>query len=223
MPEKSDRLEVLTRVANDVEASLIVQRLADFGITASAVGGFTSGFRAEAPGDVAILIKQDDLARAKDALASIRQEHLAEQATDDEEDEPVQPTLPKTKPMHANCRNAYWPLGLLGAVGGGVVGYFVFFLLASQGLYGLVIPGATLGLGGGLLFKGKSNAFGLVCGFLGLLLGVLAEWRYAPFIADPSFAYFITHLYDLDTVTRIMIVVGGLCAFWFSKGRGECG
>jgi hypothetical protein len=223
MPENHDRLEVLSRVANDVEASLIVQRLADYGITASAVGGFTSGFRAEAPGDVAILVKQDDLARAKSVLASIRQEHLAEHAaddeTDDEEDEPMRPAPPKTRSLNENSKNANWPLGLIGAIGGGILGYLVFLLLASQGLYGLVIPGATLGWGGGRLLKGKSQAFGAVCGFLGIVLGILAEWQFAPFIADPGFAYFITHLYNLEVVTLIMIVIGGLCAFWFGQGR----
>jgi hypothetical protein len=167
------------------------------------------------------LVKQDDLARAKSALASIRQEHSSEQAFDDEEDEPVRHTPPKTKSIYANYKNANWPLGLIGAVGGGMAGYYVFSLLANQGLYGLVIPGATLGLCGGLLLRGKSNAFGVVCSLLGVLLGIFAEWRFAPFIADPSFAYFITHLYDLNAIILIMIAIGGLCAFWFGKGREE--
>ena len=102
-----------------------------------------------------------------------------------------------------------------------MAGYYVFSLLANQGLYGLVIPGATLGLCGGLLLRGKSNAFGVVCSLLGVLLGIFAEWRFAPFIADPSFAYFITHLYDLNAIILIMIAIGGLCAFWFGKGREE--
>jgi hypothetical protein len=123
--------------------------------------------------------------------------------------------------MNPNSKNINWPLGLVGAVGGGMTGYFVFFLLARQGLYGLVIPGATLGLGGGLLLRGKSNVFGVVCGLLGVLLGLFTEWRFAPFIADSSFAYFITHIHDLSIITLIMIAIGGLCGFWFGKGREE--
>ncbi|MGD0518381.1 MAG: hypothetical protein ABSA26_12670 [Thermoguttaceae bacterium] len=66
--------------------------------------------------------------------------------------------------MNSNSKNVNWPLGLVGAVGGGMVGYFVFFLLAQQGLYALVLPSAAPGLGGGLLLRGKSNVFGIVCG-----------------------------------------------------------
>ena len=95
--------------------------------------------------------------------------------------------------MNANFTHANWPLGVIGAVAGGGVGYFVFFLLAGQGLYALVLVSAGPGLGGGLLLKGKSIGFGIVCGILGVLLGLFTEWRFAPFIADPSFTYFITH------------------------------
>jgi hypothetical protein len=73
MSAESDTLEVLARVPTEIEASLIVQCLSNEGIAARAVGGFTSGFRAEAPGDVSVLVKSGDLARAKRALAAIRQ------------------------------------------------------------------------------------------------------------------------------------------------------
>jgi hypothetical protein len=72
MSAKSDTLEVLARVANEIEASLIVQCLGNHGITARAVGGFTSGFRAEAPGDVSVLVMSGDLARAKNVLTTTR-------------------------------------------------------------------------------------------------------------------------------------------------------
>jgi hypothetical protein len=121
--------------------------------------------------------------------------------------------------MNANSKYAGWLLGLIGAVIGGIAGYFLFFLLAQHGLYALVLVGAGPGLGGGLLMRGKSIAFGVVCGFFGVLLGLYAEWRFAPFIADPSFAYFMTHLHNLSTITLILIAIGGLCGFWFGMGR----
>lgn len=84
MPEEPDTLEVLTRVRSEVEGDLIVRCLADRGIAAKAVGEFTSGFRAEAPGDVSVLVRHCDLARAKVALAAVRQENLSEQDTDEQ-------------------------------------------------------------------------------------------------------------------------------------------
>jgi len=52
-----------------------------------------------------------------------------------------------------------------------------------------------------------------------MLLGLFTEWRFAPFIADPSFTYFITHAHNLQITTLIMIAIGGLCGFWFGMGR----
>jgi hypothetical protein len=54
-----------------------------------------------------------------------------------------------------------------------------------------------------------------------VLLGLFTEWRFAPFIADSSFGYFITHIHDLSIITLIMITIGGLCGFWFGMGREE--
>jgi hypothetical protein len=118
--------------------------------------------------------------------------------------------------MDANSKHVNWPLGLIGAVVGGIVGYFVFFLLAGQGLYALVLVCAGPGLGGGLLLRGKSIGFGIVCGLIGVLLGLFTDWRLEPFIADPSFIYFIR---NLQTTTLILTALGGLCGFWFGMGR----
>ena len=53
---------------------MIVNALADRGIRAEAVGGFTAGFKAEAPGEVSVVVGQADAARARKALAEIRRE-----------------------------------------------------------------------------------------------------------------------------------------------------
>ena len=69
--------------------------------------------------------------------------------------------------MNANAKRANWLLGLVGGAGGGVAGYFLYFWLASQGFYAIVLPGAAIGLGCGALSRGKSNALGAVCGLFG--------------------------------------------------------
>jgi hypothetical protein len=69
MPARSDEtLVVLRSVANEIEAALIVNVLGDYGIAATATGGFISGFKAEAPGDVCVLVKQSELQVARQAL-----------------------------------------------------------------------------------------------------------------------------------------------------------
>ena len=66
--------EVLVSVPDEMEAAAIVDALAERGIRARAVGGYTSGFRAEAPGDVKVVVGRADLARARELLAEIRSE-----------------------------------------------------------------------------------------------------------------------------------------------------
>ena len=95
----SANLEKLVSVPNEMEAAAIVNALADHDVQAQAVGGHTSGFRAEAPGQVAVVVGRADLARAREALANIHDEFTAvdwanidcgdpeppsEEATDDE-------------------------------------------------------------------------------------------------------------------------------------------
>jgi hypothetical protein len=121
--------------------------------------------------------------------------------------------------MPDNTKSFNLQLGLVGALGGVVVGYFAFFLLARLGFYGLVLPGALLGIGCGALSGGKANLLGIACGLLAVLAGVFTEWRFAPFNKDDSFAYFVTHVGDLGTLTLASIAAGGLFGFWFGRGR----
>ena len=123
--------------------------------------------------------------------------------------------------MKADGRPINWSLGLVGALAGGVLGYFAFFWMARQGFYALVLPGAALGLGCGLLSGGKSWGLGIVCGILGVMLGLTTEWRHAPFVANDSFPYFLTHVGDLRPFTLASIGLCGLFACWFGVGRAR--
>jgi hypothetical protein len=58
----------LAAFTNELPAEALVEALAAEGIRAMAVGGYTSGFRAEAPGEVQVVIASKDLSRAKEIL-----------------------------------------------------------------------------------------------------------------------------------------------------------
>ncbi len=68
MASEAERPVVLAKVATEAEAAMIVQALAGAGIEARAVGGFTSGFRAEVPGQVQVLVREEDVAAARKIL-----------------------------------------------------------------------------------------------------------------------------------------------------------
>jgi hypothetical protein len=66
--------EVLVSVPSDVEAAAIVAALAERGVQASATGGYTAGFRAEAPGQVNVVVRCADLDHARVTLAEIEKD-----------------------------------------------------------------------------------------------------------------------------------------------------
>ena len=110
--------------------------------------------------------------------------------------------------MAGRAQFTNWSLGLLGATIGGALGYLAFFFMTRQGFYPMVLPGALLGLGCGFLSGTKSTGLGILCGLLAVVLGLVIEWRFAPFRDDRSFSYFITHVQNLRTMTLVMIAVG---------------
>ena len=64
--------EVLVVVPNDIQAAAIVNALADRGIQATVTGSYTSGFRAEAPGWVSVVVRRMDLDLARQTLGELK-------------------------------------------------------------------------------------------------------------------------------------------------------
>jgi hypothetical protein len=110
-------------------------------------------------------------------------------------------------------------LGTIGATIGGLLGYFVFVWLVSRGLYGMIIPGAFLGLGCSLFARHHSILRGAFCGVAALFLGFYTEWRVFPG-DDTSLNHFIAHLHNRGAVTWIMILLGAGIAAWLGKDSG---
>ena len=111
-------------------------------------------------------------------------------------------------------------LVLCGALAGGILGYFAFFWIASQGFYALILPGGLLGLGAGIA-KSRSILLAVACGLAAVALGLFTEWRFAPFVKDDSFGYFLLHAWELKPVTLVMIALGGVIGFWVPYRRIE--
>jgi hypothetical protein len=111
-------------------------------------------------------------------------------------------------------------LGVIGGVVGGVSGFVLFFWIANQGLYALVLPGAAIGLGCGLLARHRSVARGIACAVGALGLGLYTEWKFRPFVVDDRFPYLVMHFYSLQPITLIMIGLGAALAFYLGKDAG---
>jgi hypothetical protein len=111
-------------------------------------------------------------------------------------------------------------LGLIGAAVGGTLGYLLFWWIVRQNFYAMIIPGAGVGLGCGLLARHPSLPRGVFCAVAAVLLGLYTEWSFFPFDADESLPYFISHVHQLTPITLLMIGLGGLIAYWLGKDGG---
>jgi len=72
MTNDPNRPHVVAQVPTEFEASVIVSALEAAGIKAMAVGGPTAGFRAEAPGEVAVVLQENEAEQAAAVLAEFR-------------------------------------------------------------------------------------------------------------------------------------------------------
>lgn len=110
-------------------------------------------------------------------------------------------------------------LGLLGAAAGGAVGFAGVGWLAREGFYAIILPGALIGLGCGLMLGRRSILMGVVCAVAALVATLAAEWHYFPFVADHGLAYFLAHVHRLSRLTLILMAAGTFFGFWFGMGR----
>ncbi|MEX2092677.1 MAG: DUF2007 domain-containing protein [Pirellulales bacterium] len=67
-PEHPEHVVPVYSTPNELEAGVIVAALEEAGIKSTMSGVYTAGFRAEAPGQVQILVAQEDLARAQEVI-----------------------------------------------------------------------------------------------------------------------------------------------------------
>ena len=70
--EDREEPAVLAEVPAEIEAQLIVAALETEGIEAFKSGGYASDFRVGVPGHIKILVRPEDLDRAKEAFAHLR-------------------------------------------------------------------------------------------------------------------------------------------------------
>lgn len=123
------------------------------------------------------------------------------------------------KSMMQGSTASAWGRGVVGAVIGGAIGFYVFKWLLTQGYYGLALPAILLGLGFAICARRSMLLGGVFCAIAGLMLMIFSEWNTSPFIKDESLGFFLQNLTELQSVTQIFMALGTAMAFWFGRGR----
>ena len=108
MTSDADRLRLFRVVPTEVEATILIARLAEAGIEARIEGGVSAGFRAEAPGGARVLIRGRDLERAMSLLEP-----------EEEAEPPPPPAAPPTEqgPIPQRPRLTVWVFVAIGLIG----------------------------------------------------------------------------------------------------------
>ena len=75
MAEDEVHLATVITARDSAEAAMVVGLLAADGIEATTTGDFTANFLAEAPGNVKVMVRENDLDRATEVLEKLREEH----------------------------------------------------------------------------------------------------------------------------------------------------
>ncbi len=113
--------------------------------------------------------------------------------------------------------------GLLAGVVGGIVGYLlVAYLIASQGLWVPILPGAFAGLACGQASPIYSRRRGVLMALFVLGLIVYAQWK----LFNPAFAFdgtlrdYALHLHQLPRLTLIVMAVNVALSYWWGREQG---
>jgi hypothetical protein len=114
-------------------------------------------------------------------------------------------------------------LEVAAGVAGGAVGYFAFLWLVDQNFYGLMLPGALIGLGCGLVARRRSVVRGLLCALAALGLELFAEWKAFPFDQDGRFRFMVRHFLDKEPIKIVMLLAGAAIAFWLGRDAARSG
>ena len=92
MTEDPKRPIKLASYSTELQANMLATALEAEGLVVEVVGGPTAGFRAEAPGEVMVLVRADDREAAERIMAAHESEKAApEDIADDEGDDTEEP------------------------------------------------------------------------------------------------------------------------------------
>jgi hypothetical protein len=111
-------------------------------------------------------------------------------------------------------------IAIAGAIVGGVIGALAFGFFLDRGLYAFAVPGGLAGIGAGIM-NNRARWVPVVCALIALVAGVVAEGVYRPFVKNESFAYFLKHIFEIETIGIVTIVLGTIIGFWIPSSRCE--
>jgi len=131
--------------------------------------------------------------------------------------EPQPQPSPSPQPQEPTWAEALAvPLGLLGAIVGGLLGGYVVKLAYASNLYAIPLIGLTVGYGTILCARrGRSIILTVLAILVCLAASLLTEWKFLYRFRDPSLSYFISHITSLPGFKLLCHGAAAAIAGWF--------
>jgi hypothetical protein len=109
---------------------------------------------------------------------------------------------------------------IVGAVVGGAIGLALTHLLLQWGVFLLAAVGGGIAIGAGSRSVPRSIPWTLGITAVALAAGIVTAWAYTPFVADPSFGYFVRNLGATDAQTKIGLLLTAVIGLLYGGGSG---
>ena len=108
---------------------------------------------------------------------------------------------------------------MLGAGVGGAIGVTAYWLLLRASIHMAGVAGIGASLGVSFAARSRSVPWGIGTAVLALVVSIGTEWWFRPFVADPSFPYFVAHLAGLPSLSLVSLLAAAAIGFYFGCGR----
>ena len=115
------------------------------------------------------------------------------------------------------------PLGVLGAMLGAVVGFFLFQFLTQQGLYLIVLPGALVGWGCAYAARSRSFVLAVIAIVVAIPATIVCEWKTDAYLCDDGktlmgIGEYVSRMVELrGWQLPVFVGLNGVIAFWLGR------
>ncbi len=113
-----------------------------------------------------------------------------------------------------------YALGVVGAITGAIVAFYLYRYTLQFGMVFMALPGALAGLGCGYLSKIRSIPLGIVAASVSIATAIFMRYSNWVLVDQHSFGHYLSNgIWWSSMSGKLMIGTSGLFGFWLGIGR----